>query len=107
MYSIEPDEVIGRVYWTDLGDGRQVSTVRLSVRDTAGEMGSLLRLCDSLLGRDGDLETAVLAPELTTVVASTDTVEQAEQNHRRAVENLLEGTVLPVKEPPMLRLLRQ
>lgn len=103
-YSIEPDNVVGRVHWTNLGES-QVSTVRLSIRDTAPNVGEMLQALDSLLGRDGDYETAILSPDATQVVASADNPVGAEANHRRAVENLIDGISLTEVQPPLLRFL--
>lgn len=104
-YSVEPDRVYGRLHWTDLG-AYKVSTVDLEERDNDPVTGKLLALCDSLLGRDGRYETAVIGEGPTRVVASAASQEEALSNHRRAVENLLDGgECLPDKPPPLLRAL--
>ena len=102
-YSIEPDDVPGRVFYTKLSNVA-VSTVQLSIRDEQPQIGTLLAALDALLGRDGDYETAIMADKVR-VVASADTIQAAEQNHRKAVENLLENIHLPELFPPVIRLL--
>ncbi len=99
-YSIVPDDVVGRVFYTKIGE-TIISTVHLPTRD---KVQPELILFDALLGRNGDYETAILANS-TRVVASSDTVEGGEANHRRAVENLIDGVMLDEVDPPLLKLL--
>jgi|SRR3990170_1504709 len=103
-YSIESDGLLGRIFYTKLSDDLVVSTVQLSKRDEDPNTGAILGMCDVLLGRDGDYETAIMADKVR-VVASANTIEEAEDNHRRAVEDLLDGTHQEEKFPPTIRLL--
>ena len=103
-YSIETDGVLGRVFYTKLGDDLKVSTVQLSKRDEDPNLGRLLAAFDMMLGRDGDYETAIMA-DAVRVVASANTIEEAEKNHRRAVEELFDNTHQEEKYPPLIRLL--
>ena len=104
-YSIEPDDLIGRVFLTKLPNGVEVSTVQLSERDKDPRRGQLLAVMDGFLGRDGDYETAIVSDKVR-VVASADTIEGAKACHRRAVEELFDCTHQEKKEPPLLRMLR-
>ena len=105
-YSIARDTLHGRVFWTDMGDGRRVSTVDLEKRDHDSISGTFVQLSDALLGRHANLETAVtLDGDSWTVVASSNSPDVAEANHRAAVESLLRGEP-PVKLlPPALQAL--
>lgn len=105
MYNIETDGMEGRIYFTDLGELGKVSTIDLSARyKVEGGAGELLIAMDSLLGTNGNYETAIMLETETSVVASTDNKEECESNHRRAVENLLDGIELPDVDPPLIRL---
>lgn len=100
-YSITPDDVVGRRFYTKIGE-TIISTVHLPTRD---KVQPELMMFDAILGRNGDYETAILA-ETTRVVASSNTIEGGEANHRRAVENLIDGVMLDEVDPPMLKFLQ-
>ena len=107
MYNIESDGMQGRIYFTDLGELGKISTIDLSERyKVEGGAGELLTAMDSLLGTNGNYETAIMLETETNVVASTDNREECESNHRRAVENLLDGVELAEVDPPLLKLFK-
>ena len=101
-YSIEADDMVGRVFYTKVGE-TIISTVHLPTRD---KVRPELMIFDAILGRNGDYETAIIT-ETTKVVASSDTIEGGEANHRRAVENLIDEVMLDEVDPPLLRLLKE
>lgn len=106
-YTIEPDEMFGRVHLTELPSGDKVSTIDLEERDK-DPIGALGAMCDALLGRDGRYETAVCpAGAKVVVVAVTDNPDEVEAQHRRVVENLIDGTILSEHFPPALRALER
>lgn len=107
-YTIEPDGHFGRLYLTELPSGDKVSTVDLEQRDQDGATGTMGAMLDGLLGRNGRYETAVIPVEDSIkVVAVTDNAEEAEAQHRRVVENLIDGTMLDEHLPPTIRALKR
>jgi len=88
-YTIEPDAVLGRIFWTDCGK-QKVSTVNNKLRE----------MDDPIVGIRNDLfaitekyETAVLdqGGKFVCAVGRTNTKDDAERIHRNIVENILKG----------------
>ena len=87
-YTIKPDEVIGRLFYTDLKN-QKISSINNKIReenDITGmtELRNALFTCKKY-------ETAVINKNGTIVIGHTNSIKELKKLHKKTVEKCLSG----------------